>query len=208
MCGGGVRSGEGQRALSPAPRRPGWAPRSRLMRALRLAAALLGPGSVSGAGAWAAGRGQGGGGREAAAPGGANSSLRREAAGRREPRKASAPRAPRGRPSRWPGGAGDTALRGATRSRGAALGRRVFPLKLARTWEPGARPAGGARRRGRGAPTALDSPHPSRRARRGRRRTAQCGGTVKRWPASGPLPGVGREPADGSQMEAARGGAE
>lgn len=169
------------------------------MRGLRPATALLGPGCVSGAGAWAGGRGQGGGGGRRRRP----EVLCPRSAGRTPPRAR-----PAGVRAASPEGRGDTALRGAMPPRGGALGRRAFPLKLARTWEPGARPAGGSRRRGRGAPTALDSPHPSRRARRGRRRTAQSGGTVKRWPASGPLPGVGREPADGSQMEAARGGAE
>lgn len=151
MCDSGVRAGEGQRALSPAPRSPGGAPRSRVMRCLRLAAALLGPGCVSGAGAWAGGRGQGsgGGGREAAAPGGVNSLFRREAAGRREPRKAPARRAPRGCPSRRPGGAGDTALRGAMPPRGGALGR--LPFEVGQDLGAGSQPAPPAVRGGEGA---------------------------------------------------------
>lgn len=66
------------------------------------------------------------------------------------------------------GGAGDKAVRAVLLPRGGALGRRVLPLKLARSGE-----LARARRRGRVAPTALDSPHSSRRARRGGRRTAE-----------------------------------
>lgn len=151
MCDSGVRAGEGQRALSPAPRRPGGAPRSRVMRCQRLAAALLGPGCVSGAGAWAGGlrQGSGGGGREAAAPRGVSSLLRLEAAGRREPRKAPARRAPRGCPSRQPGGAAGHGAADAMPPPGGALGR--LPFEVGQDLGAGSPPAPPAVRGGEGA---------------------------------------------------------
>lgn len=151
-------------------------------------AALLRPGCVSGAGARS--RGGGAGGREASAPKDGNSLLRGEVARRPDPEK--------------PAGLG-WGQSGAERDAAARWRRvrRVFLLKLAGGWEPAR-----AGTRGRVASTALDSPRSLRRAVRGRRRTAEPGGTVRRRPASGSVLGVGWEPADPSAMEAARGGAD
>lgn len=141
-------------------------------------------------GAGARSRGRGAGEREASAPKDGNSLLRGEVARRPDPEK--------------PAGLG-WGQSGAERDAAARWRRvrRVFLLKLAGGWEPAR-----AGTRGRVASTALDSPRSLRRAVRGRRRTAEPGGTVKRRPASGSVLGVGWEPADPSAMEAARGGAD